>query len=76
MYYILKSDGSSIFENPYPFDFCIHCLMLLIDNPDPSLRNCHLMQFSFDNVRSNFSPSAVEISSNLVSGLISTAALQ
>lgn len=28
-YYIIREDGSSIFELPYPKDFCIHCLFLL-----------------------------------------------
>ena len=31
-YYIIREDGSSIFELPYPKDFCIHCLCLLIDD--------------------------------------------
>lgn len=31
-YYIIKEDGSSIFQLPYPKDFCIHCLCLLIED--------------------------------------------
>ena len=31
-YYIIRVDGSSIFELPYPKDFCIHCLCLLIED--------------------------------------------
>ena len=31
-YYIIRDDGSSIFVLPYPKDFCIHCLCLLIDD--------------------------------------------
>lgn len=30
-YYILRSDGSSIFELPYREDFCAHCLLKLLD---------------------------------------------
>ena len=47
MYYILRNDGSFIFELPYPLDFCLHCLFNLIDNPDPNLFNCKLVQFEF-----------------------------
>lgn len=42
MYYILKNDGTFLFELPYPLDFCLHCLFNLIDSPDPNLKNCHL----------------------------------
>lgn len=45
MYYILKNDGTSLFVQPYPFDFCMHCLMLLIDSDDVTLQNCRLMHF-------------------------------
>lgn len=31
-YYIIREDGSSIFQLPYPLDFCIHCLCLLIED--------------------------------------------
>lgn len=31
-YYIIREDGSSIFALPYPKDFCIHCLCLLIED--------------------------------------------
>lgn len=31
-YFIIREDGSSIFALPYPKDFCIHCLLLLIDD--------------------------------------------
>lgn len=30
-YYIMRSDGSSLFQQPYPKDFCAHCLIHLID---------------------------------------------
>lgn len=33
-YYIIRSDGSSIFLQPYPFDFCMHCLLKLLDVSD------------------------------------------
>ena len=45
MYYILKNDGTFIFEQAYPLDFCIHCLMCLIDTDDPLLKNCKLVSF-------------------------------
>lgn len=31
-YYIIREDGTSIFQLPYPKDFCIHCLCLLIED--------------------------------------------
>lgn len=31
-FYIIRPDGSSIFCLPYPKDFCIHCLCLLIED--------------------------------------------
>lgn len=30
-YYIIDEKGNSIFELPYDFDFCIHCLLLLLN---------------------------------------------
>ena len=30
-YYIIDSHGSSLFLQPYPKDFCVHCLVLLLD---------------------------------------------
>lgn len=33
-YYIIRSDGSSIFLQPYPYDFCMHCLLKLLDVSD------------------------------------------
>ena len=30
-YYIIDSHGSSVFMLPYPKDFCVHCLVLLLD---------------------------------------------
>lgn len=30
-YYIIRSDGSTIFEQAYPEDFCAHCLLKLLD---------------------------------------------
>ena len=63
MYYIIKNDGTSIFEQPYPFDFCIHCLFQLIDSSDPLLQNCRLVQLNFNNVRSSQRLPAVRVSS-------------
>lgn len=31
MYYILRADGSSLFLNPYPIDFCIYCMLVLFN---------------------------------------------
>lgn len=33
-FFIIRPDGSSIFLQPYPFDFCMHCLLKLIDVSD------------------------------------------
>lgn len=33
-YYIIRADGSSLFELPYPEDFIYHCLFLLLDKTD------------------------------------------
>lgn len=33
-YYIIRSDGSSIFLQPYSYDFCMHCLLKLLDVSD------------------------------------------
>lgn len=33
-YYILRFDGSSIFQQPYSKDFCIHCLSCLLNRSD------------------------------------------
>lgn len=33
-YFIIRPDGSSVFLQPYPFDFCMHCLFLLLDSSD------------------------------------------
>lgn len=33
-YYIIRPDGSSIFKQPYPLDFCLHCLVRLLDVSD------------------------------------------
>lgn len=33
-YYIIRSDGCSIFLQPYPYDFCMHCLLKLLDVSD------------------------------------------
>lgn len=43
MYYLILHDGSSLFIEPKPYDFCIHCLFLLIDNPDPRFRGIRLL---------------------------------
>ena len=43
MYYLIKPDGTSIFEQAYCFDFIMHCLFNLIDHPDPSLRSCKVV---------------------------------
>lgn len=42
-YYILRADGSSVFENPYPEDFCFHCLFHLLDTtPDEAYMLCYI----------------------------------
>lgn len=33
-YYILRADGSSIFEQPYSEDFIFHCLINLLDRSE------------------------------------------
>ena len=43
MYYLIKPDGTSIFEQGYCYDFIMHCLFNLIDNPDSSLRSCKVL---------------------------------
>ena len=37
-YYIIRADGSSIFEQSYPEDFIFHCLINLIDSSDEAYR--------------------------------------
>ena len=42
-YYIIRADGSSIFEQPYPEDFIYHCLFNLLETaPDEKFRLCCL----------------------------------
>lgn len=50
MYYIILQDGTSIFEQAYPYDFCIHCLFCLLDNEDERYRHPQLMTFSLSPV--------------------------
>ena len=50
MYYIILQDGTSIFEQAYPYDFCIHCLFRLLDNEDERYRHPQLMTFSLSPV--------------------------
>lgn len=33
-FYIIRADGSSVFELPYPKDFCVHCLILLLNSSE------------------------------------------
>lgn len=33
-YWIIRSDGSTLFELPYPEDFIYHCLIKLLDVSD------------------------------------------
>lgn len=71
MYYILKNDGTSLFEQPYPFDFCMHCLMLLIDTDDVTLQNCRLMHFEL--VRQEIRPTRPQsVSSLMVPEIVKT----
>ena len=37
-YYLIKEDGSSIFELPYCEDFIYHCLILLMDRSEEQYR--------------------------------------
>lgn len=42
-YYILRADGSSIFELPYPAEFVYHCLINLIDRtPNEKYMLCEI----------------------------------
>ena len=41
-FYIIRGDGSSLLLQPYPFDFCMHCLLKLIDVSDEKF---YLMNF-------------------------------
>lgn len=34
MCYILRADGSSLFQQPYSEDFCYHCLSCLLNRSD------------------------------------------
>lgn len=43
MFFLVMRDGSSLFIEPKPYDFCIHCLFLLIDNPEPRFRGIRLL---------------------------------
>lgn len=43
MFFLVLLDGSSLFIESDPYDFCIHCLFLLIDNPDPRFRSIRLL---------------------------------
>lgn len=37
-YYIIRSDGSSLFEQGYDRDFIFHCLIKLLDRTDARLQ--------------------------------------
>ena len=37
-FYIIRADGSSIFEQPYSEDFIFHCLFNLLDRSDVAHR--------------------------------------
>ena len=37
-YYIIRSDGSSLFEQPYSEDFIFHCLIKLLEQSDEHYR--------------------------------------
>lgn len=43
MYYLILRDGTSLFIEPKPYDFFIHCLFLLIDNPELRFRGIRLL---------------------------------
>lgn len=49
MYYIIREDGSSIFEQAYPEDFIFHCLINLLDRT-----NERLSLLSFGSLPSEF----------------------
>ena len=35
-YWLIRSDGSSLFEQAYERDFLLHCLVLLLDHEEAS----------------------------------------
>ncbi|MBE6811097.1 MAG: hypothetical protein E7521_08605 [Ruminococcaceae bacterium] len=42
-YYIIREDGSSIFEQAYPEDFVFHCLIHLLDRTsEETYRLCEI----------------------------------
>lgn len=42
-YYIIREDGSSVFEQPYCEDFIFHCLFCLLDTaPTEKFKLCHI----------------------------------
>lgn len=52
-YYIIRADGSSLFELPYPEDFVYHCLIKLLDRTDEQFK---LMSFQDPSVPQHASP--------------------
>lgn len=51
-YYIIRSDGSSLFEQGYDKDFIFHCLAKLLDCSDEQFRLIEIDENSF--VRQRF----------------------
>lgn len=39
-YYIIRPDGSSVFDQAYPEDFVYHCLFNLLDRSEERYRLC------------------------------------
>ena len=52
-YYIIRADGSSLFELPYPEDFIYHCLIKLLDRTDEQFK---LLSFQDPSVPQQASP--------------------
>lgn len=54
LYYIIREDGSSIFELPYREEFIYHCLIKLIDTAEG--QKFRLLQFAENMVFFNYIP--------------------
>lgn len=64
-YYILRADGTSIFEQPYSEDFIFHCLINLLDRSDEQFRLCWFGA-GVKLVKSDFSHISIFKAANLI----------